>query len=239
MNFESLLNYQKADAEYKKCKKQIASDPNYKRMRQAKEQFDDAKKKCGESEGLAQNIMNAYNEALKFLEKTEKEVEKLVAQVSDGSLSEEKENEAIERLNQLRAEFAEWEKKTASLKANADKAIADYSAAQKSGQSARAEYQTSKKAYEEVSAKVEVELKKLEEEKNKARSAVDEKLLELYDTVSVENKGINNIFVPMMGDEKSPICGGCGMEFPTAKKDELFSKGYIRCENCHRVIYKQ
>ncbi len=239
MNFENLLSYQKADAEYKSRKKQIAADPNYKRMRLAKEQFDNAKKKCADSEALAESVMNAYNEANAYLERNAAKIEELCSQLNEGNLSDNEEAEIIEKLNVLRNELAEWERKVATLKANADKAISEYSAAQKSGQGARAEYQAAKKAYEEITSGSEAELKRLEKERAEARVSVDEKLLELYDTISIENKAITNIVVPMMGDEKTAICGGCGMSLSTSDKDDLLGKGYIRCENCHRVIYKK
>lgn len=239
MNFEKLLNYQKADVEYKNRKKAIINDPNHKKMRQAKEIFDDAKKKSSESEILAQSVMNAYTEALAFLEKNAEKVQKLCDLISAGNISDEEEANAIEQLNALKAEYVEWEKKANSLKTNADKAIADYTSAQKSGSVARDEYKKAKAEYEKATAGSEDELKSLEEARDKARKEVDdEKLLALYDSITTENKNINNVVVPLLGDEKSPMCGGCGMAQSASAKDELASKGYIRCETCHRIIYK-
>ena len=202
MDFEKLLNYQKADVEYKERKRAIANDANHKLMRQAKERFDEAKKKSTESESLAQSVMNLYTEALAFLEKNAEKVQKLCDLITEGKLSEKEEEDAIEQLNALKAEYAEWEKKATNLKANADKAIADYTSAQKSGAEARAKYKTAKEEYEKSTAGSENELKVLEEKRAKARAEVtDEKLLALYDAVSTENKSINNIVVQLLGDE--------------------------------------
>ena len=43
------------------------------------------------------------------------------------------------------------------------------------------------------------------------------------------------VFVSLSGENQ---CGGCRVDMPMSLVSKLSDKGYIECENCHRIIYK-
>ena len=149
MDFTKLLEYQKVDLEFKKLNDEIVRNKDYKTMKAKKDEFNAAKQAVGESEALAESVMNAYNGALEYLKTNAAKVEEIIAELTAGTLDEDAEKAAVEELETLKAALAEWEKKAAALKNNADKAIADFSEAQKTGKAARAIYADAKAKYEE------------------------------------------------------------------------------------------
>ena len=149
MDFTKLLEYQKVDLEYKKLNDEIVGNKDYKTMKAKKEEFNAAKQAVGEAEALAESVMNAYNGALEYMKANADKIEAVVARLTAGELNEDEEKAAVDELETLKAALNEWEKKAAALKANADKAIADFTEAQKTGKTARTVYADSKAKYEE------------------------------------------------------------------------------------------
>ena len=236
MTLEALLKYQKVDLEYKRLNDEIKKNPDYKKMRENKDAYNAAKQKCIDSENYAETVVAAYNDALAFLEENAKKVEKLCAKIKEGNLSEEDESKAIEELEQLKAAFVEKEKKAVQLKASAEKALAEYANAQKSGKVARVAYETAKVEYEKFKDSKAGDIAKLKSKRDALEQEVDEKLMKMYAQLTGEGK--YPAFVAQLGDEKSPTCGACGMMLSDTAKRDFNASGYCTCETCHRIIYK-
>lgn len=237
MDFTKLLEYQKVDLEFKKLNDEIVRNKDYKTMKAKKDEFNAAKQAVGESEALAESVMNAYNGALEYLKTNAAKVEEIVTKLTAGTLDEDAEKAAVEELEALKAALAEWEKKAAALKNNADKAIADFSEAQKTGKAARAIYADAKAKYEEFKKGKEKEYETLKAKLAELQKNVEPKVFEVYKQITAENK--YPAFVPAMGDDASPACGACGMGLSGTAKNDLKNQGYCRCETCRRIIYKQ
>lgn len=236
MKLDNLLKYQEADLACKKLLDEIRGNSDYREMKKYKNEFNIAKQKVSDSETLASTVISTYSGANEYLEKNSRRAEELCALLENENISEEEEKAAVSELESLRTAFAEWEKKAAQLKSGADKALMEYSGAQKSGKSARDSYSAAKENYEKFKASKEDELQKLKSERDKLESGVDSELLEVYKSLTAENK--YPAFVPALGDENSPVCSGCGMMLADAGKNDLKNKGYCRCETCRKIIYK-
>lgn len=236
MNLENLLKYQKADLEYKKLHDEIVGNPDYKKMKALKEEFNSAKQQVSDSEALAETVIGSYNSALECLAKNAERTERLCARLSEENLDENEEKEIVAELESLRATFAEWEKKAAQLKSNADKALLEYATAQKNGKSTRAAYSDAKRKYESFKAAKEDELGKLKAKCGELESSVESELMNLYKTITAENR--YPAFVSVLGDDNSPVCGACGMMLADTAKTEIKNNGMCRCETCRRMIYK-
>ncbi len=234
MDFSKLLEYQKVDLKLKKLNDEIAMNEDYKTMKAKKEEFNNAKQAVGEAEALAETIMNAYNGALEYLKSNAQKVESIVAKLSSGQLDDEAEKNAVEELEKLKATLTEWEKKVSTLKANADKAIANYSNAQKIGASAKATYASAKAKYTEFKESKCADYELLKKQLEELQKTVDPKVFEVYKQITAEGK--YPAFVPLMGDE---ACGACGMTLSGTAKNDIKNQGYCRCETCRRIIYKQ
>ena len=216
MDFTKLLEYQKVDLEYKKLNDEIVGNKDYKTMKAKKEEFNAAKQAVGEAEALAESVMNAYNGALEYMKANADKIEAVVARLTAGELNEEK---------------------AAALKANADKAIADFTEAQKTGKTARTVYADSKAKYEEFKKGKEQEYEKIKNRLAELQKTVEPKVFEVYKQITAEGK--YPAFVPAIGDDASPACGACGMGLSGTAKSDLKNQGYCRCETCRRIIFKQ
>ena len=237
MDFTKLLEYQKVDLEYKKLNDEIVGNKDYKTMKAKKEEFNAAKQAVGEAEALAESVMNAYNGALEYMKANADKIEAVVARLTAGELNEDEEKAAVDELETLKAALNEWEKKAAALKANADKAIADFTEAQKTGKTARTVYAYSKAKYEEFKKGKEQEYEKIKNRLAELQKTVEPKVFEVYKQITAEGK--YPAFVPAIGDDASPACGACGMGLSGTAKSDLKNQGYCRCETCRRIIFKQ
>ena len=237
MDFSKLLEYQKVDLEFKKLNDEIVKNKDYKTMKAKKDEFNAAKQAVGESEALADSVMNAYNGALEYLKANAAKIEAIVAKLIGGELDEEAEKTAVEELETLKNALGEWEKKAAALKSNADKAIADYTEAQKTGKTAREVYAKAKAQYEAFKQGKEKEYEALKSRLGELQKNVEPKVFEVYKQITAEGK--YPAFVPVMGDDASPACGACGMGLSGTAKNDLKNQGYCRCETCRRIIFKQ
>ena len=236
MNFESILKYQKADLEYKQLNDEIAGNPDYRKMRVSKKAFDAAKQRKADSETLAGSVMGVYGAANDYLSANVARANELCARLGADDLGEEEEKELLVELENLRSQLGEWEKKLSSAKASADKAIAETRAANESGKAARSEFEAAKKNFEAFKSEKELKLAELKAAREKLEPAVEPALLNLYKSLTAENK--YPALVAAAGDDKNPVCGACGMSLAEQVKNDLKSNGYCRCETCGRVIYK-
>lgn len=109
MDFSKLLEYQKVDLEFKKLNDEIVKNKDYKTMKAKKDEFNAAKQAVGESEALADSVMNAYNGALEYLKANAAKIEAIVAKLTGGELDEEAERTAVEELEALKNALGEWE----------------------------------------------------------------------------------------------------------------------------------
>ncbi len=235
MNLENLLNYQKADLAYKKMRQEISANPDYKNAKSYKAEFDNSKIKMANSEAQADNIIASYNSAMEYIDGHAARIEELCALLANPEIGEEDEAKAVEELTAIQAEVAEWEKKAAQIKANAEKAIADYQAAYKTASQARDKYNDANEKYKKFRESKDGELESLKAEVEKLAPTVEPELMELYKSVAPEN---HPAFVPAMGDDNALVCGACGMMLAGTASSELKSNGYCRCDTCRRIIYK-
>ncbi len=236
MEIKNILDLQKVDLARKKIKDELAKDANYITLVKSKEVFENAKQKMSSSEVSAEAVVNAYNNAVATLEETVQKVEELVARAGNEDLSEDEQNEIADKLEELRKSLATGEKKTAELKALADKALGEYKLAVKVGKEAREKYAVAKAKVGELQESKEKDLGKLLDARNQLKTKVEPDLYAIYK--AKKTAGLLPVFVPVMGEGALVSCGGCGMQQSGAVSSALESKGYCECESCHRLIYK-
>lgn len=237
MELNELLAFQKADLAYKKLKDELAQDKSYLAMKKSKDAFDNAKARVANAENAAENIVNAYNAAVTALDDAVKKINELCARAEKEELSDEEQAAIVETLEELKKRISEGEKKTAELKASADKAVEDYKNANKAGKDAREKYKQSKEYFEKLKDSKGGDFEKLKEEREALKSKVSPEQYELYKGKTAA--GLYPAIVPAMtGDDNAIHCPGCGMGQSDAVKNSLEEKGYCECETCHRLIYK-
>lgn len=86
-----------------------------------------------------------------------------------------------------------------------------------------------------AAAEVKPRVRELQQKQAELKKEIDAALFGVYSKIS--EGGLSPVFVPLRDGNR---CGGCQMEMPKAVVDsQMSSKGYVRCEHCGRIIYKQ
>lgn len=237
MNLDKVLEFQKKDIEYKNLNDKISGNADHRKMKVFREEFDTAKQKATECEATAAAAINTLTSAEKYLAENIERIDALTERLSSEGLDGEEESTLAAELERLRFELGEWEKKLSSACAGADKALGDYRTAINAGMTAKVEYDTAKKNYKKFCDANKDELENLKAEREKLAAAVEPELMALYKSIIEEKR--YPAFVAAGGDDKSPVCGVCGMMLADQAKNDLKNNGYCRCETCRRIIYRK
>ena len=86
--------------------------------------------------------------------------------------------------------------------------------------------------YLEEEKKSNNEVLKLKNSLEEQEKKVDNDLIKLY-------KSVRTDIVSPVVVEKNETCGGCGTRFSIDTIEKIKSNGYIRCENCTRIVFVQ
>ncbi|MDR0426601.1 MAG: hypothetical protein LBH24_05500 [Clostridiales bacterium] len=236
MKLNELLAYQKADIELKRLQRGIDKSEQSKEVYFHKREFAAAKKMLADTEAMADEIVARYSETLSAFEDSYKRVEKLSKEL-DGETDEAREGEILAMLESLHARLGELERRIFDLKKRSEKALAEFSEAQKRGKYHKEAFGKAKEAYDKYAAGFAPQLESLKKEIETLRKAVDKESLAVYDALSEEK--ILPAFVPLTEVDKSYVCSGCGMQLAGAARADLDQNGCCRCESCRRMIFKK
>lgn len=237
MELKNLLAFQKADLAYKRLKDELARDESYREMVKSKDEFEEAKTRVAKAESAAETIINAYNAAVKTLNAAIARLDELCARAGNEKLSDEEQSEIMEKLEEIRELVSTGEKKTAELKEGADRAIADYKAANKAGRNAREVYGKSKDKFDTLKKSKSGELAKLKTERDTLKEKLPTEEYELYKKKT--GAGLLPALVPARVENDVIYCPGCGIQQSGAAKNALDGENCYECESCHRLIYKE
>ena len=235
MDFTNVINYHKADIARKKIHDEIRKHPDYAKAMECKERFKSASQHAAKCEAFAAKVMAEYSGAETLFEKKSKEAEELCEKLSATNLSEEEEKQLVGALEECKAVLVELDGKLKSLKADADKVLGEYKKAVTIGKEAKANYEKFYASYEKYKKENGEKLEEASKETAILREKVEPELLEIYDHLIAIN--VRPPFVPNIGDDKKPSCA-CGMSQSQTTNAEFIEKGYVACESCHRIIYK-
>ena len=98
---------------------------------------------------------------------------------------------------------------------------------------AKKQYAEAKEKFEKLRKDKEPEISEIQRKKTELAKVIPEDVIKLYKELREQN-----IARPFVNLETPNRCGGCRMELSMGKMSALEEKGYIRCESCHRIIYK-
>lgn len=133
----------------------------------------------------------------------------------------------LSKVSGYESQLADIAAKSAAIKNTYEKAVANAKRAAEVGSAAGAKFDRESKDAAPKIAVIEAELKNL-------AAKVDGTLMEKYKQIRKQTSR-GDIAVPMLGNR----CGGCRFELPLSMIHTLAGKGYIICEECGKIIYKQ
>ncbi len=231
--FENIIEYQKIDGQLKAIESQLSATEERKRVRACLQYLKESDEKLKKMESDVAEIKARSNALMEQYETNYKlltEYEKGVSNALDG-----------DELNYLRKKFDDLVKVIGNIERDMIALSQEATGISAQFEEIRAKLPQAKKQYGEAKDKFEVLRKAREPEV----SALQSKKAEIEKTLSPEILAIykelkaQNISRPFVALEEPDRCGGCRMDLPVGKLSALSEKGYVRCENCRRIIYKQ
>lgn len=232
MSIQKLLDYQKADLQYRRLNTEIRNSDVAKKkalanaqLKQATEEFS----RCG-------TLLEAENANFEKLSEQYKAVAKEVIELSESAQNESDDIQLDYYAKQLSKKAAQLE----GLEKECSRMLKELGAVEEQAKKTFAlgkELQRRIKIYSDEYARLIAdrhgEAEQLHKERLALEKEVDPSLLELYKKAQANGKA--PYFVPLNGES----CGGCGMGLDVAIMDR-FRTGQIiaECPNCGRFIYK-
>lgn len=133
----------------------------------------------------------------------------------------------LSKVSGYESQLADIASKSANIKSVYEKALV-------SAKKAAEVMAVASKKYEQETKDIAPKLVAIEADLKKMATAVDAGLMEKYKQARKQSKK-GDIVVQVAGN----CCGGCRFELPSSLIHTIASRGYIVCEECGKIIYKQ
>lgn len=229
---EKILKYQDEDGKLIKIEHEVASSNERKNLMQAinfvtkaSERLDALEQKAVSLNSAFQDLKKSYEETFEVLAEFDN-LDEMLEDGADISFYKKNISQITDKLKSLRAEISSLSKTIKESDEEFQNLYQKRRVMQKQGK----EYQEAYEKYRET--------KKIESERIKAG------LEELSKSISPEIfkkyqiKRSEHIF-PVLCSVNGDRCSKCGYELSLVGKEKISSSGFVECENCHRVLYKE
>lgn len=227
-NFETLLKYQEYDIKLKRMLDALEKSDSNKRMEQARNEYNNAKKTVLDSEKDAENIVSYYEQITPQIKELCNKLDEI--ENDDSSV-------AIEQLEVLRGKLVSLEKKIADCKSSSEKILKTYQDATAIGHKMLAYYNNAKASYNEQVKASEPEITSTKKQMRALEPQIDAETMKKYKEITRENK--YPAFVEVRVNDGTYSCGACGLQLSQKNTSTLNENGICTCETCRRIIYKR
>lgn len=225
-----ILEYQKLDIELLKLKKSGANSEEKNNMAKLKGYIVESHDKGMKLENDAKKLFNDYLNLKKQYDSNFKKVQELLnTNISTVELNDV--DNILSTINSLSSELFLLERNLNIIINKIKASLKEFEVTKNNIIKARQKYNEFKAKYEQGINNVAPQIKELESKMQALEKEIDENLLIKYKTI----KG-DKIFPVYVGFNNGH-CGGCRVEIPTSKVNQLKKDGTIVCEQCHRIIY--
>lgn len=233
MKMENMLKYQQIDGQIKEIAKTMNASEAFIRgkklgnyLKDAEENLKRMNKRAEELSALVQKMQNNYAQATKDFEDLEKGVEQ--------AIDKEELNYLTKKLGDTSRSIAAIEKDIASAISEMEAISKKYDELHQKVPVARTQYKECRDKFEQLKKENEPKVNALKEQQRELEKQIDPKVFDIYQ--QYRNRNVFPVFVPLSPGNR---CGGCMVDMSVAEKDRLGTVGYVRCENCGRLIYKE
>ncbi len=227
---QDILKYQDVDYKIKKIEGEILSSESRQNAGKMQQYLKDSQNKIMQLENSSGKVVETYKKATKLYNDFVDKLSELNKKIEGSTL------ENIDGLKELVSKYydilSKLEREISSLSNQINNINKDFDNVMKNARTARKNLEVYKEEYSKLKSSKEPEIAALKKELENLKAKVNPELLKKY---LAKKEGKFPVFVP----EKDGRCGGCRMEIPGSKLNELTSGGHIECENCGRVIYKK
>jgi len=229
---KNLLDYQEKDKQRLTLIYGVEGGAVKREINAAKRVYNDASTSVLGLEKEAQGLQETYNnlqKSLKDLLATAGKFEKATPK------SEDEIQKTSAEISALLAKVSAVEGQLENVAKNINQKTKIYKDKNSEGAKAYSTIKALTPQYESQLAKIKPDVDKIEGELAKMAPQIDKKLLEKYKSRREAEKGkISNIVVPVQHGR----CGACHFEMPLSLGHKIQTDGYIICEECGKILYK-
>lgn len=232
MKMENMLKYQEIDGQIKKIVYKLNHSEECVRgkklglfLKESEEKLKKMDRRAEELTALIQKLKAAYQQSIKDFDDMEKGVEQ--------AIDKEELNYLSKKLNEVQKSLSSIEKDINGAVKEMEDISRRYDDLRGKVPSAKAQYKECRGKFDEMKKQVEPEVSALKAQLQALEKEIEPKVLENYQKLRSQN--IYPVIVPLVGGNK---CGGCQMEVSIGATGKLDSSGFVVCENCQRLIYK-
>jgi len=229
---DKILEYQTLDSQIKAIELELSSTEERKRTRALLQFLKETEEKLKKMEQYVSEIAFKYN-TFKEQYDTNSNLLKEYSDAVNNVMDEDELNYLRKKYEDLVHVIANIEKEINAIMQEANNVAKQFDECRAKLPSAKKQLEEAKKKFEEIRKQKEPEISAIQSKQSELEKIIPKEVLTLYK--ELRDQKISRPFVKL---EEPNRCGGCRMELSMDKMSAIESKGYIRCESCHRVIYK-
>ncbi len=231
-NFETMLKYQEYDIKLKRMLDSLERSDANKRMEQARNEFNNAKKTVLDSEKDAEGVVAYYEQITPQIKELCNKLDEINSETTSEELST-----LIGQLETLRGKLVALEKRIADCKSSSEKIIKTYQEATSIGNKMLSYYNSAKASYSEQLKASEPDLTLMKKQMRALEPQIDTETMKKYKEITRENK--YPAFVEVRVSDGTYSCGACGLQLSQKNTSTLNENGICTCETCRRIIFKR
>ena len=229
---DKILEYQTLDSQIKAIELELSSTEERKRSRALLQFLKETEEKLKKMEQYVSEIAIKYN-SIKEQYDTNSKLLKEYSVAVNNVLDEDELNYLRKKYENLVHVITNIEKEINAIMQEANSIAKQFDECKAKLPVAKKQYAEVKEKFDAIRKQKEPEISEIQRKKSELEKFIPADVLTLYKELRDQN--ISRPFVKL---EEPNRCGGCRMELSMDKMSTIESKGYIRCESCHRVIYK-
>ena len=226
---QEMLKYQEIDSKIKKIESDILASESRKNAAKMQQYLKDSQAKIMRLEESSGKVVDTYKKATTLYNDFVDKLSELNKKIEGSSL------ENIEGLKELVSKYydilSKLEREISNLSNQIISINKEFDLVMKNARTAKKNLDIYKNEYNQLKLSKQPEVDAFKKELDQLKTKISPDLMKKY---LAKREGKFPVFVP----EKDGRCGGCRMEIPGSKLNELAVNGKVECENGGRVIYK-
>lgn len=233
---KEILEYQKLDFQILKLEREKANLNEKDIMNKMISYVKDAQNKSIALEEQAKTLLNDYQSLKKQYNELSVKIQKLVSENVQNIDSIDGIDTGLVSANTLSSQLFMVERNINIIITKIRDLLKNFEQTKNAALKARAKHKEAKDNYNNKIVELDPKIDEIKNQMKSLEKSIDKQMFEKYKTLKAD--GIFPVYVPAKDSGANLFkCGGCGMEIPRGKVDDLKNKGYINCEQCRRVIF--
>ena len=232
---KQILEYQKLDFQVLKLEREKNNLSEKDIMNKMISFVKDAQGKSIALEDDAKALLDDYNALKKQYNELSGKIQKLLNDNIQEKKTVEEVDAGLVAANTLSSQLFMVERNINIIITKIRELLKQFEQTKNSALKARAKHKEAKDKYNNKLDEIEPKINEIKKQMKELESLIDRQTFEKYKMIKAD--GIFPVFVSSKENGPNMFkCGGCGMEIPRGKVDDLKNKGYIVCEQCRRII---